>query len=334
MKILQKLFIIISIMSTVYFVDCQKSKDPLSIPLAVDGNWRLTHYPQDQEYYSSFYFSDQNNGWVVGNNGKILHTENGGNSWKFQNSGTQNDLRSVYFCNSKIGWAVGRNNIAINTVDGGLNWRKVNINQDTIKSFYEITFTDKNNGWLISNRGELFHTTDEGKSWNLQLKWESGAGFLRFIDNNYGIIKPFIGNQIFVTTDGGKNWISKQNNTSMDWEEDICFIDKNNGWLCNSRMLSSFWEDSSSVYSTNNGGEKWGKLSTLPDRHLEAIYFLDSPNGWVAGFRIYYTNDGGYSWICQTPNISAFFKDVYFYDSSNGWALDKGGEIYKYIPKY
>ena len=326
--------IIILTISTICLINCYKSKNPLFDQIVVDGNWKMTHYSQDQEYYWSFYFSDQNNGWVVGQSGKILYTNDGGNNWKFQDSGTGNDLFSVYFYNSKIGWAVGKNNTVINTKDGGYNWRIVDVNNDTIKSFYEIAFSDKNNGWLISNHGELFHSADEGKSWNLQFKWEmGGAGFIQFINNNVGIIKPIIGNQIFITTDGGKDWTSEQVNISMAWETDIFFIDNNYGWICNSRMASSLWEDYSSVYFTKNGGVDWEQLTTLPERHLGAIHFIDRLNGWVAGSEIYHTNDGGYTWNCQTPNTSAFFRDIYFYDSVNGWALDFSGNIYKFIPK-
>jgi len=231
-------------------------------------------------------------------------------------------------------WAVGKNNTVLKTIDGGCNWQFVEINQDTIKSFYEITFSDKNNGWLISNHGELFHTTDEGKYWNLDLKWEPGcAGFLRFINSDIGIVKPGRGNQIYITTNGGKNWRNKLVNISMAWETDICFIDRNYGWICNSRLASSKSEDYSSVYFTSNGGENWEQISTLPEMRLGAIYFIDRHNGWVAGNKIYHTYDGGYTWNCQTPNLLEFFQDIFFYNSSTVWALDFSGNIYKFIPE-
>ena len=38
---------------------------------------------------SSVYFIDSQNGWIVSDNGTILHTPDGGETWKSQNSGTK-----------------------------------------------------------------------------------------------------------------------------------------------------------------------------------------------------------------------------------------------------
>ena len=53
------------------------------------------------------FFIDANNGWVVGENGIILHTTNGGDSWGIQTSGTEEKLLSVSFADSAVGWIVG-----------------------------------------------------------------------------------------------------------------------------------------------------------------------------------------------------------------------------------
>ncbi|HME20307.1 MAG TPA: YCF48-related protein [Acetobacteraceae bacterium] len=53
--------------------------------------------------------ADGRRGWAVGCNGTILATQNGGESWQSQTSGTTNKLRSVQFAaDGRRGWAVGR----------------------------------------------------------------------------------------------------------------------------------------------------------------------------------------------------------------------------------
>ena len=54
------------------------------------------------------YFTDSNNGWVVGKSGLILHTTDGGVTWNSQVSGTTQWLHSVFFIDSNNGWIVGK----------------------------------------------------------------------------------------------------------------------------------------------------------------------------------------------------------------------------------
>jgi photosystem II stability/assembly factor-like uncharacterized protein len=67
-------------------------------------------YPQTSgttECLYSVCFTDTLNGWVVGYNGIILHTNNGGLSWDIQSSGTDEILTGVYFTDSIHGWIAG-----------------------------------------------------------------------------------------------------------------------------------------------------------------------------------------------------------------------------------
>lgn len=53
------------------------------------------------------HFVDAQTGWVVGDAGTILKTDNGGEMWTPQSSGTSERLYSVQFTDSQTGWAVG-----------------------------------------------------------------------------------------------------------------------------------------------------------------------------------------------------------------------------------
>ena len=48
-------------------------------------------------------FTDSNTGTIVGTDGIILHTTNGGETWTKQSSGTTNHLRGVYFTDANTG---------------------------------------------------------------------------------------------------------------------------------------------------------------------------------------------------------------------------------------
>jgi photosystem II stability/assembly factor-like uncharacterized protein len=74
----------------------------------------------------SVYFTDKNNGWVVGvegflwDNGKILKTSNGGLSWINQPYNLNDFLYSVCFSDSSTGWAVGDSGTILKTINGGI----------------------------------------------------------------------------------------------------------------------------------------------------------------------------------------------------------------------
>jgi photosystem II stability/assembly factor-like uncharacterized protein len=87
---------------------------------------------------NSIHCIDANNGWIVGSNGTILKTNNGGESWRRQQRNTNDDLRDLYFIDENIGWIVGFGSASImKTVDGGNNW----IIQSTSGAFYGVCFT-------------------------------------------------------------------------------------------------------------------------------------------------------------------------------------------------
>jgi photosystem II stability/assembly factor-like uncharacterized protein len=65
-------------------------------------------------------FSDELNGWAVGDEGTILHTSNGGQNWEYQESGTLADLHSVCFINQNMGWICGDSGVILHTNNGGI----------------------------------------------------------------------------------------------------------------------------------------------------------------------------------------------------------------------
>jgi hypothetical protein len=55
----------------------------------------------------SIAFADENNGWVVANNGRIYRTTDGGDHWAMESDINGNSLFGIRFADPKRGWAVG-----------------------------------------------------------------------------------------------------------------------------------------------------------------------------------------------------------------------------------
>src|SRR5688572_29841787 len=82
----------------------------------------------DDAELTSISFVNDRLGWAVGDRGVVLHTADGGASWKPQVSGVGCRLRSVWFIDERHGWTVGGESIPITgrtrgtvlrTTDGG-----------------------------------------------------------------------------------------------------------------------------------------------------------------------------------------------------------------------
>src|SRR3990170_6545180 len=86
------------------------------------GSWNgwiyQNPYPTKNTLLSVKFITPQK-GWVVGEHGTILYTEDGGENWEAQESGTEQTLTNIVFVNDKVGWAVGgRAGTIIHTEDG------------------------------------------------------------------------------------------------------------------------------------------------------------------------------------------------------------------------
>ena len=86
------------------------------------------------------------------------------------------------------------------------------------------------------------------------------------------------------------------------------------------------------------GGWSGGRQGA-PGKDLNAVYFLDSRRGWVAGDGglVLRTRDGGRTWTRQTVGTKESVNDVYFRNEEDGYLLaasqifttDDGGESWR-----
>ena len=83
-------------------------------------NWNPITAPVNAYYLRAVDFVD-NEGWIVGKHGTIIHTTDYGNTWTFQSNPAESTLFDVDFTDNLHGIACGYN-IILTTTDGGQNW--------------------------------------------------------------------------------------------------------------------------------------------------------------------------------------------------------------------
>lgn len=104
--------------------------------------------------FNDIRFTDANNGWIVGGNGIIRHTIDGGAAWTSQSSGTLYELLGLDFINSTTGYACGRQGIIIATSNGGTSW-VAQSSSTTAGSLWEIDMIDATKGFAVGDSGIL-----------------------------------------------------------------------------------------------------------------------------------------------------------------------------------
>jgi photosystem II stability/assembly factor-like uncharacterized protein len=123
-------------------------------------------------------FVGDKEGWAVGDDGVILHSIDGGETWERQPTGLRASLRSVYFLNPFTGWVIGReelpfrkgsSGVILLTRDGGVTWERRS--QNTLPGLEKIQFLDARIGFIVGDGSDeyptgIFRTNDGGASWN------------------------------------------------------------------------------------------------------------------------------------------------------------------------
>ncbi len=230
-------------------------------------------------------FSDVNNGWAVGDQGTIVHTADGGKTWERQNSGIQEHLQEVTFLNNQTGFTIGVFASFLRTEDGGQHWTDISawIKEPEKEQQFFITegegapaeeeapasemgqldfleegmpvlepllnriyFLDDQMGWIAAEEGNIFHTSDGGKSWQKQKSGTSEDLFSVYFKNaQEGWITGLNGTLLY-TQDGGETWTRQE-----------CPIEESLFDIVVTRSLGYAVGNAAAMIRSNDGGKTW-----------------------------------------------------------------------------
>jgi len=103
---------------------------------------------------------------AVGFFGTAYVTDDGGESWTLQETGTQKSLYDVSMADARRGWAVGQRGLILRTEDGGLSWkRQPNEKEEQGSQLFAVHAVDANTAWVVGEWGTRLFTDDGGKTW-------------------------------------------------------------------------------------------------------------------------------------------------------------------------
>jgi len=247
----------------------------MTMPAAADGGLpsALDKLTQRDRLYDVAMQDD--NVWVVGFPGIILHSPDAGRTWEAQAGGGSEALFSVEFVNAEEGWIVGRNGLVLHTADGGANWTNQGCGHKA--HLFDVDFVDSMNGWAVGNFGTVVRTTDGGKTWTkLEIKLEDEDGEIGGDDQ------------------ADDDWLGEDEEEEEEEPFDrllngVAFVDSATGWIAG---------ESGVILHTEDGGKSWTVQDSDEWTPLYAVTFTSPQVGFVAGSEgmLFSTTDGGEVW--------------------------------------
>jgi|GEM_PF-2794179 len=277
------------------------------------------------------FFINSDEGWAVGNNGNILHIENGGTTITSQSppaTAATATLNKCFFVNSSVGWAVGNGGIIINTTNGGVTWssQTSGVTQD----LYACYFISNQTGWAVGKNGKIIKTINGGATWTEQTSNAPTTTKLNacyFNASGYGLVAGNTG-YYCLTSNGGMDWSCSQIPLFGADINAIQYVNSTNIWaVCTSNRIIKSTDNGSTWSIINPGGDE--------SRILRSCYFSDATNGWVFGDKgtIIKTNNGGTTWTAENEVMGITNNNLLncrFTAVNNGWVVGSGGTIIKY----
>lgn len=161
----------------------------------------------------------------------------------------------------------------------------------TTLPLFDVSFVDRNIGYVVGKRGIVLKTTDGGKAW-IRVKEEGKENLFsaHFISAETGWAVGDFG-AIIQTTDGGKTWknLSLQ---GADISFNGCyFLDAENGVV-----VGEF----EGIFRTRDGGKTWQSVNkqNVEGVSLFGVNFKNSLEGIAVGQNgvVFRTMDGGNNW--------------------------------------
>ncbi|MCC6283318.1 MAG: hypothetical protein IT262_22115 [Saprospiraceae bacterium] len=205
-------------------------------------------YPR---YFNDLFFLNNTDGWAVGTNGRILHTQNSGITWSPVNApGVAWELFCVAFPDAQNGFIGGTGGL-LRSTNGGTSWSPTAI-QEAVTA---VQFLNAQTGF-ISGYNSLKKTSNGGQIWTDVPLPPDGASIedIWFADEQYGYLLNY--NAVYRTTNGGQVWEKYSGGTATNVQYNgFAWLDQNRGMIVGDYGLC--------LKTENGGGSDWAPIASF-----------------------------------------------------------------------
>ncbi len=250
-------------------------------------------------------FTNETIGWIAGENGSMIKTEDGGKTWFALPLDSSWQFDMINFVNDSVGWAIGweknKGKMIFKTEDGGWTW---DIKHENIENYLNAIYAGSDSFACYVGYATIFKTEDSGNVWtDITPDFECELFSIWFWDPNIGIAtgsyneNEEVKSVIFRTEDGGESW-EEVIFPELEKIFDLQFLDDSTGYFL---AAEDIWDGPYYIYETGNGGRSW-TVKMKRDYRIQSFYFLNPDTIYATisdpqNFQnLMYSTDGGMTW--------------------------------------
>lgn len=207
--------------------------------------------------------------WAAGAAGKIVRSDDGGNSWSRQNTHTDANLQGIAAWDGQSAIAVGNRGVILYTRDGGTTWAKAATPASSNPNKLLRVRICGEVAWAVGEFGALLQSKDRGATWARVLPEEDRAwNDVGFVAGNGWLVGEF--GALMRSVDGGATWsaVSTPNKTSL---MGVAFRDPQNGVAVGL---------AGTLMATTDGGLTWKQAPALTREHFYSVIWDETR--WLA----------------------------------------------------
>jgi photosystem II stability/assembly factor-like uncharacterized protein len=222
--------------------------------------------------------------WMAGSNGKIVRSNDGGQSWSVQKTDITDNLQDIDAWDAEHAVAVGNDATVVVSGDGGETWARVSAPRSEIANkLIRVQCFEGGKAWAVGVMGTILSTEDWGASWKrraeeVDVAWNDIA----FADDQNGWVVGEFGSMMH-SSDGGETW------------QEVLPVSER------SLMAISFQDPEKAVavgldgliLQTNDSGQTWTTIDAGTAMHLFDVIWDGA--SWIAvgGMGVVVTGDPG-----------------------------------------
>lgn len=264
---------------------------------------------------------------VVGNNGTILKTIDGGTTWLQKPSPTIYNLEKVQFASANVGYAFGIDSsrsrrIILKTSNGGENW-VILLSFNSMMSNNLSVINE--NIFYYTNNTTLYKTVDGGTTFQTINTSESIQN-IQFVDEQKGF---GTGSGLFKTIDGGVSWTSIGGIDIYSESSSLAYYFFNE--------TTGFKKYNNELLKTVDGGLNYTYLTTIS--FMMQKLFAPSVNiVWGVTWELSLDGQPNYTSRVEILNFNQIqridtndpaLKSIYFISPTIGYGVNWFGQIFK-----
>lgn len=288
----------------------------LMMPETYTRKW----FHQPLNFWQRWYdiqFANSLNGFVVGEQGTVLKTSDGGASWQEIFVGSALPLKSVSIPSIDNIFVAGDNGFIYKSSDTGVTWTRIDIG--IIQNINGFRFRSATDGWIFGENGLLSHTTDGGINWTPTIidSLLNIAGVATYPDAVNKLTIYFEDATYLTTTNQGATWQYGSLGTTRKIRSVI--VKESSDWIVGdsglviSRLMSDLYNNIS-----------------IPTSVSVNDLFVKNPTTLYAacdGGKIFYTTNSGGDWYSQYTADSHDLFGLEFISDTLGFAVGNSGTI-------